>query len=61
MGKREHYQARDPGLEHFIADSLPEALEDVAGWLRNNPHVSVLAIHTTPDDDSESVAVFYEC
>ena len=56
-----HYPLDQPGAENFQAEHLEDALDEVAAWLRSNPHVSVLAIGTSVSDEAESITVFYEC
>lgn len=46
--------------EIFEGTDLPDIFECIAGWLRSNPHISVLHISTYCDNEGESVTVFYE-
>lgn len=60
MAEVEQRSLKQPGAETFDGESLPDILECIAGWLRSNPHVSVLDISTHCSEYGENVVVYYE-
>ncbi len=60
MPEVNHRPLRSPAAEHFEGKDLADVLEDVTGWLRANPDISVLSMALGSSGDGESVDVFYE-